>query len=189
MKTCMFNQFTRIALIFSLSFTGLISISANAASVYDFEISSGGIETSGGITGLGFGILGVSGTFTATFDTTISTIQFSKINVTTNPSSSFIFPDYNGTFDGLSFSGNQLVSLLGIYNTYSGTFDGTNLNIAGVFNDPYYDGYTYNYDISATVSSVPVPAAAWLFGSGLLGLVGIAKRKKARNIFTIKGNP
>jgi hypothetical protein len=26
---------------------------------------------------------------------------------------------------------------------------------------------------------VPVPAAVWLFGSGLLGLVGIAKRKKA----------
>jgi hypothetical protein len=26
---------------------------------------------------------------------------------------------------------------------------------------------------------VPVPAAVWLFGSGLLGLVGMAKRKKA----------
>lgn len=28
-------------------------------------------------------------------------------------------------------------------------------------------------------SLVPVPAAAWLFGSGLLGLIGMAKRKKA----------
>lgn len=28
------------------------------------------------------------------------------------------------------------------------------------------------------VSAVPVPAAAWLFGSGLLGLVGIARRKR-----------
>ena len=27
------------------------------------------------------------------------------------------------------------------------------------------------------VSSVPVPAAVWLFGSGLLGLVGLARRK------------
>ena len=27
-------------------------------------------------------------------------------------------------------------------------------------------------------SAVPVPAAAWLFGSGLLGLTGIARRKK-----------
>ena len=29
------------------------------------------------------------------------------------------------------------------------------------------------------VSSVPLPAAVWLFGSGLLGLIGIAKSKKA----------
>lgn len=29
------------------------------------------------------------------------------------------------------------------------------------------------------VSNVPVPAAVWLFGSGLLGLVGVARRKKA----------
>ena len=32
-------------------------------------------------------------------------------------------------------------------------------------------------DVSA--ARVPVPAAAWLFGSGLIGLIGIAKRKKA----------
>ena len=29
------------------------------------------------------------------------------------------------------------------------------------------------------LTTVPVPAAVWLFGSGLLGLVGIARRKKA----------
>jgi hypothetical protein len=29
------------------------------------------------------------------------------------------------------------------------------------------------------VSAVPVPAAAWLFGSGLLGLIGVARRKKS----------
>jgi hypothetical protein len=29
------------------------------------------------------------------------------------------------------------------------------------------------------VNPVPVPAAVWLFGSGLIGLVGIARRKKA----------
>jgi len=39
----------------------------------------------------------------------------------------------------------------------------------------------FNADLSPTpdpVASVPVPAAVWLFGSGLLGLVGIARRKK-----------
>jgi hypothetical protein len=34
---------------------------------------------------------------------------------------------------------------------------------------------TLDYGISA----IPLPAAAWLFGSGLLGLVGMARRKKA----------
>ena len=29
------------------------------------------------------------------------------------------------------------------------------------------------------LSSVPIPATVWLFGSGLLGLVGVARRKKA----------
>jgi len=31
----------------------------------------------------------------------------------------------------------------------------------------------------AQFSAVPVPAAVWLFGSGLIGLIGIARRKKA----------
>lgn len=35
------------------------------------------------------------------------------------------------------------------------------------------------YALSPEITAVPVPAAAWLFGSGLLGLVGIAKQKKA----------
>jgi len=33
-------------------------------------------------------------------------------------------------------------------------------------------------DVTVTASAVPVPAAVWLFGSGLLGLVGFARRKK-----------
>lgn len=32
---------------------------------------------------------------------------------------------------------------------------------------------------SAAAPEVPIPAAAWLFGSGLLGLIGVARRKKA----------
>ncbi|HED33210.1 MAG TPA: hypothetical protein ENJ08_03190 [Gammaproteobacteria bacterium] len=175
MRLRIFNNLAKVALIALLSSSCIIYTTANAAFVYNFD-ATGTIDTSGGLDGLGLGTLFVGGAFTATFDTT--TIQFSNINITTNPSSSFVFPDYSGTFDSLSFSGSQPVSILGLYNTYSGTFDGTNLNIAGVFYDPYYDGYTYNYNISASVSSVPVPAAVWLFGSGLLGLLGIAKRKK-----------
>jgi len=46
-----------------------------------------------------------------------------------------------------------------------------------------FPGFNANFDIqSITVTNitnpVPVPAAVWLFGSGLLGLVGVARRKK-----------
>ena len=38
-------------------------------------------------------------------------------------------------------------------------------------------GEVWNTQI-LSVSAVPVPAAVWLFGSGLIGLIGFAKRKK-----------
>lgn len=34
-------------------------------------------------------------------------------------------------------------------------------------------------DVGLATSAVPVPAAVWLFGSGLLGLVGVTRRKSA----------
>lgn len=42
----------------------------------------------------------------------------------------------------------------------------------------WYDEAVYGPDPSA-VSEVPVPAAAWLFGSGLIGLMAVARRKRA----------
>ena len=41
------------------------------------------------------------------------------------------------------------------------------------------DAFFDNITISTEVAAVPVPAAVWLFGSGLLGLIGVARRKKA----------
>ncbi len=36
----------------------------------------------------------------------------------------------------------------------------------------------FNYDLQLTeVSAIPLPAAVWLFGSGLIGLIGLARRK------------
>ena len=32
---------------------------------------------------------------------------------------------------------------------------------------------------SWTMTIVPIPTAVWLFGSGLIGLIGIARRKKS----------
>ena len=37
---------------------------------------------------------------------------------------------------------------------------------------------SYYLHLEGHVSNVPVPAAAWLFGSGLVGLAGVARRRK-----------
>jgi hypothetical protein len=81
------------------------------------------------------------------------------------------------------------VNLDDFYNANSGTPDNV---------DPRITWNSYAYCLTTTLTScdnlvgtertwmanfdiapVPIPAAVWLFGSGLLGLVGIARRKKA----------
>jgi len=45
---------------------------------------------------------------------------------------------------------------------------------------PPFPGQTPAFSgVVSQVSAVPVPAAVWLFGSGLMGLVGVARRRKA----------
>jgi hypothetical protein len=46
----------------------------------------------------------------------------------------------------------------------------TSVDVANIYLGSY---------LVADTTTVPVPAAAWLFGSGLLGLIGVARRKKA----------
>lgn len=41
----------------------------------------------------------------------------------------------------------------------------------------FTDGVTTGRTLAIDVAPVPVPAAVWLFGSGLLGLVGFARRR------------
>jgi hypothetical protein len=61
---------------------------------------------------------------------------------------------------------------LGIDTLAFNSFGGVNVNPGGLGGSGYQfamDNFTFNV--------VPIPAAIWLFGSGLLGLIGIARRK------------
>lgn len=55
--------------------------------------------------------------------------------------------------------------------------EGAALYISGLYTDSNFMDASISSSNIATVSAVPVPAAAWLFGSGLIGLFGITKRK------------
>lgn len=55
------------------------------------------------------------------------------------------------------------------------------LNLSANYVDPdphIWVTIPYALHLEGSVSAVPVPAAVWLFGSGLAGLVGVARRKK-----------
>lgn len=43
----------------------------------------------------------------------------------------------------------------------------------------YWTKYDLNVTLHSQAPAVPVPAAAWLFGSGILGLAGAARRRRA----------
>jgi hypothetical protein len=53
----------------------------------------------------------------------------------------------------------------------------------GVLGIPMVDGpfiaFSWSYDLVLTPQPIPIPPALWLFGSGLLGLIGISRHKKA----------
>jgi len=84
--------------------------------------------------------------------------------------------NWQGNFGGLS--GASLFSLVGIsqeaYEYFATGFDTFTANLLGGFNLDAAGNLTFS-----SAAPVPVPAAVWLFGSAMLGLVGFRKRQTA----------
>ena len=59
---------------------------------------------------------------------------------------------------------------------YQGEIDYFNTTFAGI---TLPEGFTFSSESGQFLSEVPLPATVWLFGSGLLGLIGVARRKAA----------
>jgi hypothetical protein len=136
------------------------------ASGFFAAVGGGGLTTSSTITG---GVLGATDGFLFNFGkfsytlpmgpvpiatTTFNTTDIGTVVLGTNPSGTLPFTD-----DGIGGSPMK-----------AGPFPGFNAN---------FDITTLHVNSYVPGGVVPIPAAVWLFGSGLLGLVGIARRKKA----------
>ena len=81
-------------------------------------------------------------------------------------------------FRGILFTPRDYItrSPLSGSSTYtSATFDSLGLT-PGTYEWTWGSGASAD-SFTLNVGAVPIPAAAWLFGSGLLGLVGVARRK------------
>jgi len=102
---------------------------------------------------------------------------------------STVLIDFDGSAGALvdttiGFWGVDRVCCSGIYapNSFEALGDNMLMTLWGAnfTGDDFSDGYngsTVGMDLVLEMSPVPVPAAVWLFGSGLLGLVGIARRR------------
>lgn len=172
-----------------LGIVAQIAIPASAATIYASSLVSSSNVTSfgsGDVTGApddGGLWLGSTidppaqlGSFTVSFSTALGNGAGADLEILDIASS----PDE--TFNVEVSTNNITYTLLGEYSATNNQID------FGAYNSPVsYVRLTNTSTVASAdidalwgnYSVVPVPAAAWLFGSGLLGLVGLARRKKA----------
>jgi hypothetical protein len=102
----------------------------------------------------------------------------------------YMFHHNMGGVRGDNKTGNQTVDGVLLTDVWFEYWSGTSVGRLGAWRFVFIDGFQngafradptlYGWAVrSGDVSAVPVPAAVWLFGSGLIGLVGLARRKKA----------
>ena len=195
------NNLTRILALVGYLVCTAIPQTAAATYVIDFGTGlagSGGTITDTGTsivgTNINIGSLDVQGTASSdgtyavdallSFDTGANTISIFgdipdlSISGVTLLSGTFTSSDYTvypGPTEVFSASGsdtksNALLSALGIPANTPFDYFGFTIQSA--------NGSVISTDITNT-AVVPVPAALWLFGPGLLGLIGVARRKNA----------
>lgn len=130
------------------------------------------------------------------YETTITDLWIGGKSSSTGPGSIGVFTSrdnftnaiYTINEDGTNFT-NDIINLSGL-GTFAGNIsirlkstgvaaNGGTIGSGGTFRvtDYFQGGTPYAVQFNGTVTPTPIPAAAWLLGSGLLGLVGLRRKQ------------
>lgn len=163
----------------------LVWSSASYSAIVQIDSLNSVIHTSGGITGGGYGDLTVSGSFNLTQSGNFLIFQDIDVLVTPAIANSTNIPlplPTGASYDGFNFSdGLVCIAVVGVIcptDDIMGTYDGISFEMNRIFFSGFPDDYAYDINISGVVSAVPVPAAIWLFASGLFSLFLFKRNKK-----------
>lgn len=122
------------------------------------------------------------------FSTNIRDLQFFAIDIeagsVTEVFSAEVFDVDGNSLNSITLTGGDtgtgdgLLSLVDFSTGFAGSDLIRRLKFSAITAPSINPGYAVD-NFSYSISEVPVPAAVWLFGTALIGLVGFSKRKKA----------
>ena len=181
-----------IALTSLGSATAQANLSVTQMNFSGISAASGSVTDSGAFgsfTGSFFGHTWVADQITAVFDNTAPAGTFAGSNAlgAYDFSAGIANMDASHVAVGTLFDWSTSVDIpvLAVFDCadVAGVCTGVNTTVGGSMQTGPFAGATPAFNgtgsLEVSVSAIPVPAAVWLFGSGLLGLVGVARRRKA----------
>ena len=184
----MLYQHTKIAVIFLAALT-FLSPTANADVIPPaLDIDDLGAGDFISRTGNDFTINGTAFALITDFGPPLTAIDITDVDFVLNTTFSstngidYIFT--GGTVTAGSYINTTVTTLsisesFGFASFFADFADGGRIEGGFILNGDLSGDFTGSLLTAKAGPVVPVPAAVWLFGSGLLGLVGVARRKKA----------